>query len=300
IKVNDPVGTSIKFEEYFDVFSYDIAPFFAYLKDISLTLAVVLVVLEVILGVMLILGVKLRLTVVLLSLMILFFTFLTFYSAYFNKVTDCGCFGDAIKLTPWQSFYKDIFLLILIAILFYQRKELPDTSPVWVKGLVLFSVVAAFVLAFMAIENLPFIDFRAYKKGVHIPSAMQPSQPLKYSYRMKKDGQETVFDQFPSDDAYEFVDMQLENPEALPKISDFSVWNQEGDFTEEVLSGKKLLILISNISKVSQENFDSISLLIADLEGSAIEPVIISSSSEDEIRNLIAGQGWNAPHFMAD
>src|SRR5690606_24927869 len=118
--------------------------------------------------------------------------------------------------------------------------------------------------------------------------------------RMKKDGQETVFDQFPSDDAYEFVDMQLENPEALPKISDFSVWNQEGDFTEEVLSGKKLLILISNISKVSQENFDSISLLIADLEGSAIEPVIIRSSSEDEIRNLIAGQGWNAPHFMAD
>src|SRR5690554_865659 len=151
IKVNDPVGTSIKFEEYFDVFSYDIAPFFGYLKEVSLTLAVVLVVLEVVLGVMLILGVRLRLTVILLSLMILFFTFLTFYSAYFNKVTDCGCFGDAIKLTPWQSFYKDVFLLVLIAILFFFRKDLPNTAPAWSTGLVLFSLAAAFVLAYWAI-----------------------------------------------------------------------------------------------------------------------------------------------------
>ena len=100
IKVNDPVGTAIKLEEYFDVFSNDIAGFFIYLKPLALYIGVVLVVAEVVLGVMLILGVKLRQTVWALGLMILFFTFLTFFSAYFNKVTDCGCFGDAIKLTP--------------------------------------------------------------------------------------------------------------------------------------------------------------------------------------------------------
>src|SRR5690554_5860585 len=141
IKVNDPVGTSIKLEEYFDVFSYDIAPFFVYLKEISLSLAVVLVVLEVVLGVMLILGVKLRLTVVLLSLMILFFTFLTFYSAYFNKVTDCVCFGDAIKLTPWQSFYKDVFLLVLIGFLFVFRNDLRDSRSPCLKGMPVVSMV---------------------------------------------------------------------------------------------------------------------------------------------------------------
>jgi len=118
IKVNDPVGTSIKLNEYFDVFSNDIASFFFYFKSFALELAVFLVVVEVLLGVMLILGVKSRLTVWTLALMILFFTFLTFYSAYFNKVTDCGCFGDAIKLTPWESFYKDVILVVLIAILF--------------------------------------------------------------------------------------------------------------------------------------------------------------------------------------
>lgn len=300
IKVNDPVGTSIKFEEYFDVFSYDIAPFFAYLKDISLPLAVVLVVLEVVLGVMLILGVKLRLTVVLLSLMILFFTFLTFYSAYFNKVTDCGCFGDAIKLTPWESFYKDIFLLLLIAALFIFRKDLRDTRSTWLKGAALLSLVLSLVLAIVAIRNLPFIDFRAYKEGVHIPSAMQPSQPLQYSYIMRKDGQEAVFDQYPTDDSYEFVDMQLKNPEALPKISDFSIWNEQGDFTEAVFSGKKLVVLISNVSKMSEQGFARMTSLIQSLEGTDIEPIVVAASSEDQIKALLAQHGWGIQYFMGD
>lgn len=300
IKVNDPVGTSIKLEEYFDVFSFDIAPFFAYLKDISLPLAVILVVLEVVLGVMLILGVKLRLTVILLSLMILFFTFLTFYSAYFNKVTDCGCFGDAIKLTPWQSFYKDVFLLVLIAILFFFRKDLTDTRSPWLNGAAGVSLVLSLVLSIVAIRNLPFIDFRAYKAGVHIPSAMQPSQPLEYSYVMRKDGEDTVFDQYPADDSYEFVDMQLKNPEALPKISDFSVWNENGDFTEDLLTGKKLVVLISNISKMSESGFSEMTSLIQSLEGTAITPVVVAASSEDEIKALLAKHGWNAEHYMGD
>jgi uncharacterized membrane protein YphA (DoxX/SURF4 family) len=300
IKVNDPVGTSIKLEEYFDVFSFDIAPFFAYLKDISLPLAVVLVVLEVVLGVMLILGVKLRLTVVLLSLMILFFTFLTFYSAYFNKVTDCGCFGDAIKLTPWESFYKDVFLLVLIAILFFFRKDLVDSGSGWLNGAALLSLVLSLILSIMAIRNLPFIDFRAYKEGVHIPSAMQPSQALEYSYIMRKDGQETVFDQYPTDDTYEFVDMQLKNPEALPKISDFSIWNEQGDFTEEIFKGKKLVVLISNISNMSESGFSGMTPLIQSLQGTDITPLVVAASSEDEIIALLTTHGWSAAHYMGD
>jgi len=300
IKVNDPVGTSIKFEEYFDVFSYDIAPFFSYFKEVSLTLAVVLVVLEVVLGVMLILGVRLRLTVILLSLMILFFTFLTFYSAYFNKVTDCGCFGDAIKLTPWESFYKDIFLLVLIAVLFVFRRDLRDTTSPWLKRAALVSLVLSLILAVVAIRNLPFIDFRAYKEGVHIPSAMQPSQPLEYSYLMKKDGQEVIFDQYPSDDSYEFVDMQLKNPDALPKISDFSVWNGEGDFTEEMFSGNKVLVLISNISKTSQDGLANITPLIESLEGTDIKAIVVAASSEGEIKALLEKHEWEVDYYMAD
>uniref|UniRef100_UPI0035942B9A BT_3928 family protein n=1 Tax=Aquiflexum sp. TaxID=1872584 RepID=UPI0035942B9A len=236
IKVNDPVGTSIKLEEYFDVFSNDIASFFYIFKEIALPLAVVLVVAEVVLGIMLILGVRLKFTVWALSILIIFFTFLTFYSAYFNKVTDCGCFGDAIKLTPWESFIKDVILLSLIGVLFVFRKDLSNDGKTWAKWTVRFSLVISFAIAILAIRNLPFIDFRAYKEGVNIPEAMQPSAQLQYNYVMKKDGQEYVFDQYPSDDSYEFVEMNLVNEDALPKISDFAVWNADGDYTDEILT----------------------------------------------------------------
>src|SRR5690606_15732257 len=103
-----------------------------------------------------------------------------------------------------------------------------------------------------------------------------------------------------SDESYEFVDMQLKNPEALPKISDFSVWNEEGDITEDILSGKKVLILISNINKMSEEGLAAITPLIQDLTGSDIEPVVVAASSDEEIRTLLAKHGWNTPQYMGD
>ena len=111
IKLNDPVGTQIKLEEYFDVFATDIpalSGLFHGLVPLALYLSVILCVLEVVLGIALLIKYKLQSTLWVLLLLTVFFTFLTFYSAYFNRVTDCGCFGDAIKLTPWQSFSKDI------------------------------------------------------------------------------------------------------------------------------------------------------------------------------------------------
>src|SRR5690554_4067524 len=121
IKINDPVGTAIKLEEYFEVFSTDISSFFLVFVPYALFLAVLLSVLEVVLGLAVLIWYRSRTTTWILLLMIIFFTFLTFYSAYFNKVTDCGCFGDAIKLTPWQSFIKDILLLLLILVLFFNK-----------------------------------------------------------------------------------------------------------------------------------------------------------------------------------
>ncbi|WP_194777079.1 BT_3928 family protein [Pararhodonellum marinum] len=300
IKVNDPVGTAIKLEEYFDVFSYDISPLFAHLKSISLPLSVFLVVLEVVLGVMLILGVKTRLTVILLGLMIVFFTFLTFFSAYFNKVTDCGCFGDAIKLTPWESFYKDLGLLILIGILFFFLKDLPKKSAGWKQIIVVFTLLGSLTLAVLAIRNLPFIDFRAYKEGVHIPSAMQPSEQLQYDYVMKKDGDEFIFDQYPADESYEFVEMKLKNPEALPKISDFSVWNESGEYTEEILAGNQVLILINNLQKISPNNLEAIQRLVSDLNNVEISASVVAASSEEEIRQFVITQNWPVETYLAD
>jgi len=125
IKANDPLGFSYKLEEYFsaDVLNME------FLVPWGLGLAVFICVAEIVLGIATLFGEKMKLASWSLLLMILFFTFLTFYSAYFNKVTDCGCFGDALKLTPWQSFTKDIVLLLLVLIIFLNRKRIkPNTE----------------------------------------------------------------------------------------------------------------------------------------------------------------------------
>ena len=95
-----------------------------FLQQFSLALAVIIVVVEIILGVMLLLGYLKRTTLWLLLLMIVFFTFLTFYSAYFNKVTDCGCFGDALIISNWDTFFKNIVLLLFAIILFVYYKRI--------------------------------------------------------------------------------------------------------------------------------------------------------------------------------
>ena len=137
IKLNDPVGFSFKLEEYFSQGVLNL-PF---LMPLALGISIFVVIVEVILGVLLLIGFKPKFTVWSLLLMIVFFTFLTFYSAYFNKVTDCGCFGDAVKLTPWESFTKDIILLILILVLFIGRKFITpifNAKTNWIVGELLY------------------------------------------------------------------------------------------------------------------------------------------------------------------
>jgi len=120
IKANDALGFSYKLIEYFT----DGILGMEFLQPYTLVMAASICILEILLGVALIFGLKAKLTTTLNVLMMLFFTFLTFYSAYYDKVKDCGCFGDALKLTPWESFTKDVVLLFFSVILFLFRKQI--------------------------------------------------------------------------------------------------------------------------------------------------------------------------------
>jgi len=253
-----------------------------------------------VLGVMLIVNYKPKFTTIALAAIIVFFTFLTFYSAYFNKVTDCGCFGDAIKLTPWESFFKDVFLLVLIGILLFFRDSLKGNDSMGALTASSLSLVLSLGMSVYAINNLPFLDFRAFKEGVNIPLAMQPSEALQYSYVMSLNGEVAEYDRFPTGDEYEFVEMKLKNPEAMPKISDFAIWNAEGDFTEAILSGQKVLILISNISKVNEKNLDKMGALVESYSRTGVELALVSASSDEEAMAFLQKQGWDIPFYMAD
>lgn len=299
IKINDPIGTAIKLQEYFEVFAYDFAPFFEWFVPAALFFAILLSVLEVVLGIAVIIGFKMPRTSWALLILIVFFTFLTFYSAYFNKVTDCGCFGDAIKLTPWQSFYKDIILLVLIVAIFLNRNNFGSWfSEKFGYIKVIGSTIFFTLMANYAVRHLPFIDFRAYATGNHLPSLMEPSEELKYEYVMSKDGEEHVFDSYPTDKSYEFVAMNLVNPEAQPKITDLGIWNDEGDFTDQLLTGNKLLIIIYSVDKVSTAHIEEINKLAA--QSTRATPWVLTASGHEDYERFRHEEQLAVPYFYAD
>jgi hypothetical protein len=301
IKINDPVGTAIKLEEYFEVFSEDIGSFFLVFKPYALILSVLLNTLEIVLGVALLLRWKLKSVLIALLTIIVFFTFLTFYSAYFNKVTDCGCFGDAIKLTPWESFIKDIVLLIMILILLFTRKYLkPLVSPVVGAAITGITAIITIAVGWYAIEHLPYIDFRAYKVGNHIPTLMQPAAPLRYKYVMEKDGKTEEFEEYPMDTTYKFKEMVAVNPEDGPKITDFNIWNDEGDFTQEALTGNKLLILVQATAKADRENIDAINKLVKNAEKQGVTTWVITSSSRQAFEEFRHEVNLAVPYYFGD
>lgn len=300
IKVNDPVGTAIKLEEYFQVFAADFAPFFEIFVPIALPLSVFLCVLEVVLGVAVLLNYRMKLTSWVLLLMIVFFTFLTFYSAYFNKVTDCGCFGDAIKLTPWESFTKDIILVVLIGFIFIRKDKFKAFIAARSNDMIIVGVTAInLAIAIIAIQHLPFIDFRAYKIGTHIPSAMQPSGELKYAYIMEKDGDEFSFDQYPTDKSYEFKELLVLNPEVQPKITDYSIWNDEGEYTEASFEGNKLYIIIYNVKKADANEIEAINQLSASL-GGQVEVAVLTASDYASFEAFRHEVQLAIPYYYAD
>ena len=303
IKINDPVGTAIKLEEYFEVFAADFASFFLVFKPYALYLSIFLSALEIIMGVALLLRWRLRQILVSLLVIIIFFTFLTFYSAYFNKVTDCGCFGDAIKLTPWQSFSKDILLLVLIVVMLLTQRYLPKPNNSKLAGVVVaITTLVAFGLGIYAYNHEPYIDFRAYKEGNNLPALMKPSAPLRYKYVMEKNGQEKEFTNYPTDTTWKFKQMVPLNPEDGPKITDFNIWSDQGDFTQEVFTGNKLLVLVQDVSKADQKSFTQINELIAAAEksGKNIKPVIITASSSQDFDVFRHEVNISAPYYFGD
>lgn len=288
IKLNDPIGTEIKMEEYFDVFAQDFGSFFKFFIPWSLEIGMVMIVLELALGVAILIYYRMNLTTWILLILMVFFTFLTGYSAILNKVTDCGCFGDAIKLTPWQSFWKDIILMVFVLHLFWHRKRfvpsLRTREGHFVVGAVV--VVSTFVGVY-AINHLPFIDFRAYKVGNNIPKEMLPPVAAIGEYVFRKDGKEVKSEKYLTpEDGYEYVSYRIVNEDEIkPKITDYAVTSVEGnDTTQYTFQGPKLIIVMVDVNKASTDNIADIRSLVQGLEGKMDVLILTSSSAESTER----------------
>ena len=303
VKLNDPIGTEIKLEEYFTVFADTFSPIFSIFIPWSLAIAMFLIVLEIVLGVAVLLNYRMRVTSVILLALILFFTVLTFFSAYTGKVTDCGCFGDAIPLTPWQSFYKDVILLVFILHLFWHSKRLkPDTGPVFNKAVLAITTVMSFIIGWYAIEHLPYIDFRPYKIGDSIPSNMIAEEAPVVEYTFLKDGDEVKSQSFLQEtDGYTYVGAEtLNEKKSTPKITDYMVFDADGnDHTDESFRGRKLIFIFQDVSKADTENIGSMQELIRELDGT-VDIIAFTSSGPDAFEAFRHEHQLAIPYYFLD
>lgn len=302
IKLNDPIGTEIKLEEYFEVFATDFGSVFHVFIPYALEIGMLLIVLEVVLGVAVLINYRMNLTTKLLLVLIVFFTFLTFYSAYFNKVTDCGCFGDAIKLTPWQSFYKDVILVVFIMHLFWYRRQYdPVLRTREGHGVIAVVTALSFFLGIYAIRHLPFIDFRAYKIGNNIPDQMRPLEQPKIEYIFDKDGEEVRSTDFITDAGFTYKDSRILNPEeSTPKITDYSVTSVEGeDVTQQTFTGAKFFIIMYNISLASDKNIIAVRDLAKALDGK-VEVMLLTSSPAAQVDAFRHEHQLAVPYYFSD
>ncbi|MCK5170008.1 MAG: DoxX family protein, partial [Bacteroidales bacterium] len=259
-------------------------------------LAIILSSLEFVIGFSLIFSTKKRLTAWLLMLFMGFFTILTLILAIYNPVTDCGCFGDALIMTNWQTFWKNIFLMIFTIILFINRYNFEirwKNRAQWSHLIITFSVIT--VLSIYYYNNLPLIDFRPYNVGTYIPDKMiVPYEAEKTEYETilvyKKNGIEKEFtmQNFP-DSTWEWVSTEnkLISKGEEPKIHDFTIESLSGnDITEIVLNDNKFtfLFIAYDLKKTNTKNIDAINKLAKFAQGSYICNFIgMTSSVESEI-----------------
>ncbi len=257
VKLVDPIGSQYKFQEYFSESVLNIE----FLIPYALPFSILLIIAEITLGVLLLLGYKSKFTIWSLLGLTIIFLFLTWYSAYYNKVTDCGCFGDAIKLSPWETFYKNIILIVLILFLLMRIKDIKSIfSDKISKGIVFISLVGFLYITYHVLVHLPIIDFRAYAVGKNIPEGME----------------------FPDD------------PNGLPLIQDFVLEDTQNDLAPQILTmDKVLLIIIYNLDKADKEGFPEVKKLANKAIEKGYSVYGVSASFDEDL--VIAQNKYNLP-----
>lgn len=294
VKADDPLGFSYKLQEYFEAFG----PWWKWAIPTSFPLACGIPILEMLLGVMVLIGARKKFTLWMLLLMTLFFAFLTFYTAHYNKVLECGCFGDAIPMTPWQSFYKNVVLLVLIGIIAIGHKHYSAALSQGLENTVIVVFLAGSIwFTWYCYSYLPVIDFRPYKVGTDIKKDMKGGVPdvLKYYYTLKnkKSGEVKEFDKFPDNYQadWDYVSNRTEvvKKGIEAKIHDFTITDLESgnNITDSVLSNPdySFLIICSDVTKTetSDEVSHKLNALYNDCSKHNIKMLCLTASGEDDI-----------------
>jgi uncharacterized membrane protein YphA (DoxX/SURF4 family) len=289
VKAIDPLGTVYKIEDYLKAFG----GFFTDLLPMAEVAAWGLIVLELLLGICMLFNVRTQWTAWIALLFYCVMTPLTLYIALTNPVSDCGCFGDAIVLTNWQTFWKNIVLILLAIILIALRKSVHALWQTWMECVIaVVAIVVAVLFMAWTKNHLPVKDFRPYKIGNHIPTLMEypeDAEPDQYEISLiyAKEGVEQTFtlENYPKGDStwtYIRTESKLIKKGYEPPIHDFEIINAYGeDITWDILESEYpiTLVIMYDLTKADKNQMDKVESLLSDEE----KEYILTGSSTDEI-----------------
>lgn len=252
----DPLGTKYKMLDYLSAYHM------TWLNNLAMVLAVLMILAEFIVGFCLITKMLPRLAVLGATLLMLFFTFTTLFDALYNMVPDCGCFGTAIKMSNWQTFYKNLVIDTLLIPLIMNNKLLENKLGKGAQWL----IAILFALAFLGFElynyrHLPVVDFMDWKVGKQMSASSNEETKIYLTYKNKATGekQEFLSPNYPWNDSvwmseWEFVQQRMEGG---TKFLGFSALDEDdNDVTDLILDTENLLMFTSHdLAKVTEKEW---------------------------------------------
>lgn len=296
VKAIDPLGTTYKIEDYLKAFG----GFFTDLLPLAEPAAFALIAVEFVLGVCLFLNIRTNWTSWLSLAFYCVMTPLTLYIALTNPVSDCGCFGDALVLTNWQTFWKNVVLISLVIILLCTKKSLHQTWQTWVEAVfVLCAVLCVLCFMWWTLLHLPVMDFRPYKVGNNIPELMEipdDAEPDQYEISLiyEKDGKQETFtlQNYPKGDStWTFVDQKskLIKKGYEPPIHDFEILTPDyDDITYDILESEEpvTLVIMYDLKKADSKQNQKVADIYRDCLNQDKPFYILTGSGEQDIEDF--------------
>ncbi len=311
VKAVDPMGTSLKMQDYFAELSL------SSLNSWTLFLAIGMIVLEMYIGINLVLGVWKKTTLLIAIPLMVYFTLLTGYTALTGRVTDCGCFGDFLKLKPYVSFIKDIILLAPISILYLQRDKMTTLFTSGAIGAAL-STTVTIGWAVFCVQNYywdePIVDFRPFKIGTDIVAAKAAEQekvsknPITFVYKNKADGKELRFtaETMPKDLVWADWELKerIEQKVEVSKVADYLINGPHGEDITPMLTsrdGYSFAVIVSDREHTDLSYFKEINELAAAAQKDNV-PIygVMNISDSTQVANFTAATKTAFPFFTAD
>lgn len=255
VKGVDPLGTAYRVEDYLEAYGW------YFMVEYALYLGLLLIVVEFLLGISMLFRLRFKLGALGVLLIMLIFTTITYFDASLNLVPDCGCFGDAVKLSNWETFYKNIVLILMAIIIFANRKQTAQSTPKWFQNSLLTVIILGFIFFInYNINHLPMMDFRDWKIGNDMNTIGEENTKVYLSYKNKETGEikEYLSPDYPWNDSvwkanWEFIGQRFDNSSVIKMHNLIIEDSLANDNTRQLIENPstQILLIVSDLEKLN-------------------------------------------------